>query len=123
MNIFKKLKSIFINSNDSGNNQSSTKGLKLKISSDIKNVLEDEILPGLGITAEDFWVSFERIIDTFSPRNKALLEKREKIQKLIDEWHISRKNQNHNHDEYKSFLEEIGYISTRAKDLQFQLKM
>lgn len=42
MNIFKKLKSIFINSNDSGNNQSSKKGLKLKISSDIKNVLEDE---------------------------------------------------------------------------------
>ena len=116
MNIFKKLKSIFINSNDSGNHQSSTKGLKLKISSDIKNVLEDEILPGLGITAEDFWVSFERIIDTFSPRNKALLEKREKIQKLIDEWHISRKSQNHNHDEYKSFLEEIGYISKRAKD-------
>jgi len=116
MNILNKIKSLFTNSsqtvNDSQHDQEST----LEISSEIKNVLEDEILPGLDISAEEFWISFEKIIDDFSPRNKALLAKREEIQTLIDEWHISKKGEVHNHDEYRSFLEEIGYIAPRAND-------
>lgn len=116
MNILNNIKSFFTNSsqtvNDSQHDQEST----LEISSEIKNVLEDEILPGLDISAEEFWISFEKIIDDFSPRNKALLAKREEIQTLIDEWHISKKGEVHNHDEYRSFLEEIGYIAPRAND-------
>jgi len=116
MNILNKIKSLFTNSsqtvNDSQHDQEST----LEISSEIKNVLEDEILPGLDISAEEFWISFEKIIDDFSPRNKALLAKREEIQTLIDEWHISKKGEVHNHDEYRSFLEEIGYIVPRANN-------
>jgi malate synthase len=116
MNILNKIKSFFTNSsqtvNDSQHDQEST----LEISSEIKNVLEDEILPGLDISAEEFWISFEKIIDDFSPRNKALLAKREEIQTLIDEWHISKKGEVHNHDEYRSFLEEIGYIVPRANN-------
>ncbi|MDG1948417.1 MAG: malate synthase G, partial [SAR86 cluster bacterium] len=116
MDILNKIKSLFTNSsqtvNDSQQNQEST----LEISSDIKEVLENEILPGLDISAENFWISFEKIIDNFSPRNKALLERREEIQTLIDEWHISKRGAAHNHDEYRSFLEEIGYIAPRAND-------
>jgi malate synthase len=116
MNILNNIKSFFTNSsqtvNDSQHDQEST----LEISSEIKNVLEDEILPGLDISAEEFWISFEKIIDDFSPRNKALLAKREEIQTLIDEWHISKKGEVHNHDEYRSFLEEIGYIVPRANN-------
>ena len=116
MNILNKIKSLFTNSsqtvNDSQHDQEST----LEISSEIKNVLEDEILPGLDISAEEFWISFEKIIDDFSPRNKDLLAKREEIQTLIDEWHISKKGEVHNHDEYRSFLEEIGYIVPRANN-------
>ena len=116
MNILNNIKSFFTNSsqtvNDSQHDQEST----LEISSEIKNVLEDEILPGLDISAEEFWISFEKIIDDFSPRNKALLAKREEIQTLIDEWHISKKGEVHNHDEYRSFLEEIGYIVPRASN-------
>ena len=116
MDILNKIKSLFTNSsqtvNDSQQNQEST----LEISSDIRQVLENEILPGLDISAEEFWISFEKIIDNFSPRNKALLERREEIQTLIDEWHIGKRGLTHNHDEYRSFLEEIGYIAPRAND-------
>ena len=116
MDILNKIKSLFTNSSQTVNDSQQDQESTLEISSDIKEVLENEILPGLDISAENFWISFEKIIDNFSPRNKALLERREEIQTLIDEWHISKRGAAHNHDEYRSFLEEIGYIAPRAND-------
>jgi malate synthase len=116
MDILNKIKSLFTNSSQTVNDSQQDQESTLEISSDIKEVLENEILPGLDISAEKFWISFEKIIDNFSPRNKALLERRQEIQTLIDEWHISKKGEAHNHNEYRSFLEEIGYIAPRAND-------
>ena len=118
MSILNKIKSFLSNNNPSDSNEDKASDLKhgLSISNDIKSVLEDEILPGLDINADQFWHDFEKIIDKFSPTNKLLLEKREDIQKQIDAWHLERKGTTHNHDEYKSFLEEIGYIAPRSND-------
>ena len=110
MNIFKKLTSLF-STNKSPNN---THELGLNISSNLKQFLENEVLPGLGINADSYWQAFEQIIDEFSPRNKKLLNMREEIQEKIDNWHIERKGSEHNHEEYKKFLEEIGYIVPRS---------
>jgi malate synthase len=112
MNIFTKIASIF----SSKNSENNTKELSLKISSDLKDFLEGEVLPGLDINANTFWKSFESIVNEFAPRNKELLEKREDIQSTIDKWHLDRKGEQHNHDEYKKFLEEIGYIAPRSPD-------
>ena len=112
MNIFTKIASVF----SSKNSENNTKELSLKISSDLKDFLEDEVLPGLDINANTFWKSFESIVNEFAPRNKELLEKREDIQSTIDKWHLDRKGEQHNHDEYKKFLEEIGYIAPRSPD-------
>ena len=118
MSILNKIKSFLSNNNPSDSNEDKASDLKhgLSISNDIKSVLEDEILPGLDINADQFWHDFEKIIDKFAPTNKLLLEKREDIQKQIDAWHLERKGTTHNHDEYKSFLEEIGYIAPRSND-------
>jgi malate synthase len=118
MSILNKIKSFLSNNNPSDSNEDKASDLKhgLSISNDIKSVLEDEILPGLDINPDQFWHDFEKIIDKFSPANKLLLEKREDIQKQIDAWHLERKGTTHNHDEYKSFLEEIGYIAPRSND-------
>ena len=110
MNIFKKLTSLF-STNKSPNN---THELGLNISSNLKQFLENEVLPGLDINADSYWQAFEQIIDEFSPRNKKLLNMREEIQEKIDNWHIERKGSEHNHEEYKKFLEEIGYIVPRS---------
>ena len=110
MNIFTKIASVF----SSKNSENNTKELSLKISSDLKDFLEGEVLPGLDINANTFWKSFESIVNEFAPRNKELLEKREDIQSTIDKWHLDRKGEQHNHDEYKKFLEEIGYIAPRS---------
>ena len=115
MNIFTKLASFF-HSSKSKNQDSSLNPVSLNISKHLKDFLENEVLNGLAISKEHFWSSFEEIVNEFSPRNKALLQKREDIQTQIDNWHLERKGQDFNHAEYKSFLTDIGYIAPRSPD-------
>ncbi len=114
MNIFTKLINFFNTSkseSESGKNSTS-----LTISKHLQDFLENEVLDGLDITKDQFWSSFEKIINDFSPRNKALLQKREDIQTQIDKWHLERKGQDFSHEEYKTFLTDIGYIAPRSRD-------
>ena len=90
----------------------------LKVSQELDNFLTDELLPGLDISPDAFWESFERVLDEFGPRNKELLAKRTEIQKTIDNWHISKKGSPHNHDEYVNFLKEIGYLLEEGDDFE-----
>ena len=115
MNIFTKLASFF-HSSKSKNQDSSLNPVSLNISKHLKDFLENEVLNGLAISKEHFWSSFEEIVNEFSPRNKALLQKREDIQTQIDNWHLEYKGQDFNHAEYKSFLTDIGYIAPRSPD-------
>ena len=90
----------------------------LKVSQELDNFLTDELLPGLDISPDAFWESFERVLDEFGPRNTELLAKRTEIQKTIDNWHISKKGSPHNHDEYVNFLKEIGYLLEEGDDFE-----
>jgi malate synthase len=90
----------------------------LKVSDNLKNFLTYEVLDGLDMSPEYFWSSFEKILDEFSPRNKELLKKREIIQSQINEWHIKKRGTAHNHDEYKDFLKDIGYLVEDKGDFQ-----
>ena len=114
MNIFTKLAAFFQSSDSGTKEKSSSFKSSLKVSEKLKDFLDNEVLDGLDITSDHFWASFEKIVDEFVPRNKALLETRENIQSQIDSWHIERKGKEHNHSEYKSFLEDIGYIAPRS---------
>ena len=117
MNIFNKLVSIFKSpSLDEDSNQDTSSALSIKVSHQLKDFLDNEVLDGLDVSSDAFWSSFEEILDEFTPRNKALLERREDIQSQIDTWHIERKGDEHNHDEYKSFLKGIGYLAPRSGD-------
>ena len=117
MNIFNKLASIFKSpSLDEDKNQDTSSALSIKVSHQLKDFLDNEVLDGLDVSSDAFWSSFEEILDEFTPRNKALLERREDIQSQIDTWHIERKGDEHNHDEYKSFLKDIGYLAPRSGD-------
>ena len=117
MNIFKKLATLFT-SQKLETIESNSDSISLTVSSHLKDFLENEVLVGLDITKEHFWSSFEKIVNEFSPRNKALLQKREDIQSLIDAWHIKNKNEDFNPEKYKTFLTEIGYIAPRSSDFK-----
>ena len=115
MNIFKKLVSLLTN-HKSETHETNSDSTSLTISSHLKDFLENEVLVGLDITKEHFWSSFEKIVNEFSPRNKALLQKREDIQSQIDNWHIDHKDEDFNLEKYKTFLTDIGYLAPRSAD-------
>ena len=90
----------------------------LQVAKQLEKLLAEEILPGLNISEEEFWDSFNHIVEEFVPRNKSLVEDRENLQKQIDQWHLDRKDQKHNHEEYKTFLKQIGYWVEGTDDFQ-----
>ena len=115
MNIFTKLTSFF-NTQKPETQEPNKDSVSITISKHLTDFLENEVLDGLDISKDHFLSSFEKIINEFSPRNKALLQKREDIQTQIDNWHLERQNQDFNHEEYKSFLTSIGYIAPRSSN-------
>ena len=90
----------------------------LQVAKELDELLAGEILPGLNVTIDEFWISFNEIVEEFVPRNNSLLSHRENLQEKIDKWHLDRKGQSHNHEEYKTFLKEIGYWVEEASDFQ-----
>jgi malate synthase len=78
--------------------------------------IEDEVLPGTGLAAPEFWAALEALLTQFAPQNKALLQKRDAIQAQIDRWHLERRGQIHDPVAYKNFLTEIGYLLPEGPD-------
>ena len=81
--------------------------ITLDISDNLKEFVKDELLPGLNISPEYFWSSFEEILNSFSQKNKELLDKRKDLQEKIDDWHIENKNKDFKIDQYKKFLTDL----------------
>jgi malate synthase len=91
---------------------------ELKVNEELYHLVRDEIAPGTGVNADRFWKSFGEIVRDLAPKNRALLEKRDKLQKQIDQYHLARKGQPFNREEYKTFLKEIGYLVPEGKSLK-----
>ena len=90
----------------------------LQIAKVLYDLVANDIAPGTGLEPDDFWASFEKVVAELAPKNKALLEKRDEIQAKIDAWHLERKGQPHNADEYKAFLTELGYLLPEGADFK-----
>ncbi|MFV5491060.1 malate synthase G [Acinetobacter sp. ASP199] len=88
---------------------------KLAIAKELYDFIENEALPGSGLDSETYWKNFEQVVVDLSPKNKALLAKRDAIQAQIDEWH---RNNTFELQAYKAFLTEIGYLLPEVEDFQ-----
>jgi malate synthase len=72
--------------------------------------IEDELIPAIGMSPAAFWAGLEAIINDLTPVNRALLAKRDEIQKKIDAWHVAGGDVAKDHDAYVDLLREIGYL-------------
>jgi malate synthase len=90
----------------------------LTINSELFDFINKEVIPGTGINVDKFWKKFDFAVHELTPINKALIEKRETIQKKIDSWHIANKHKSLNKDEYIKFLKSINYIVEEKEDFQ-----
>jgi len=88
----------------------------LSVDGHLADFLEREVLNPLERDPEAFWQGFAKLLADFAPRNAALLEKREDLQRKIDGWHEERRGQQHDAQAYRAFLEEIGYLVPEPDD-------
>ena len=91
---------------------------ELEINTTLFEFINNEILPGTDLDKENFWKNFGDVVHELAPINKALIEKRESIQKKIDTWHKEKKGKDFNKEEYIKFLKSISYIVETKGDFK-----
>ena len=94
----------------------------LSVSKNLADFVKNELLTGLDVNEKDFWDGFDKSINELAPINKKLLEVRETLQSEIDLWLKKNRNGEFNHQEYKNFLKEIGYLKEEGNDFKIDTK-
>jgi malate synthase len=72
--------------------------------------VEQQALPGTGLEPEAFWQGVADIFARFTPRSRAALAERDRLQAAIDSWHLARPGKPIDQADYQGFLREIGYL-------------
>ena len=92
----------------------------LKISNNLLNFVNNELLKGTEILPENFWKGFDQAVHELAPRNKELLKFRDELQKKIDDWHINNKGNEIKIEKYKNFLKKINYLKDEGPDFKIE---
>ena len=90
-------------------NQYVTQG-GIKIARELHQFIEQEVLPGLELDADQYWANLETLLNEFGPRNKALLAKRDSMQLEIDNYHRASEGKAIVPRDYEQFLRRIHYL-------------
>ena len=88
----------------------------LRVDKKLYDFINDEALPGTGVSPDAFWSGFDRLVHGLSPRNRELLAKRDELQRRIDAWYQESRDQPIDLAEYKAVLREIGYLVPEGDD-------
>jgi malate synthase len=88
----------------------------LQVASSIYNLVSKDIIPETNLSESDFWHSLAKIIEKFSPINKALLVERKNMQVEIDNWHQKNIKNGFCFSDYKKFLQKINYLVPVGND-------
>lgn len=62
---------------------------QLQIDSELYEFIVQKVLPGTGISINDFWKGFSDLLQEFTPRNDSLLKDRIEFEAVLDDWHES----------------------------------
>ena len=92
----------------------------LKISSVMFDFVNNEAIPETGLDPDQFWAKFSEVVHEMTPTNKYLIEKRETIQKKIDDWHKSNKGKEFDKTEYIKFLKSLDYLIEEKNEFKIE---
>ncbi len=82
----------------------------LQVYPGLADLFETQVLNTLGRDPAAFWQGFAALLADFAPRNRALLDKRDQLQWQIDDCMRERRGDPLPPEEYRGFLERIGYL-------------
>ena len=80
---------------------------KLEVARPLGDFVSNRLALGTILRVEDFWSSFEQMVERFTPRVRACLDERDDLQARIDSWHLNRDPKP---EEAADFLRSIGYL-------------
>ena len=103
---------------------------RLQVASNLAQFINQQVLPGTGVSAETFWAGFDAIVHDLAPKNAALLAERDRLQTELDAWHKAKPGPIKNMAKYRAFLERIGYlvpvperVKVRTKNVDAELAL
>ena len=82
----------------------------LQVAAELDALVEDQVLPGTGVSVDAFWAGLESTLQVLGPVSRELLARRDELQTQIDAYHLERKGQPLDAAHYKQFLQDIGYL-------------
>lgn len=83
---------------------------RLQVAEVLHQFIEQEALPGTGVSSESFWAGFDKLVHDLAPKNRALLAERDRLQAELDKWHGANPGPIADMGAYKTFLKSIGYL-------------
>ena len=83
---------------------------RLQIAPVLQHFIDEEVLPGTGLSSEAYWAGFDAIAHELAPKNAALLVERDRLQVELDAWHRAHPGLIQDMLAYRAFLESIGYL-------------
>jgi len=90
----------------------------LSVDTQLADFVKNQLLPGTHLSEQQFWQNFAHIVQTLTPTNTALLEKRELLQKQIDDYHLA--NKTWDSVKYHAFLQDIGYLVKEPANFEIE---
>ncbi|MBP6019683.1 MAG: malate synthase G [Burkholderiaceae bacterium] len=83
---------------------------RLQVATVLQQFIEQEALPGTGITSDVFWSGFDALVHDLSPKNRQLLTERTRLQSEINAWYQANPGPIQDQAAYQAFLHKIGYL-------------
>ena len=83
---------------------------RLQVATPLARFIDEQVLPGTGVSPATFWAGFDAIVHDLAPKNRALLAERDRLQTALDTWHRAHPGPITDMPAYRAFLAEIGYL-------------
>ncbi|MGH8111123.1 MAG: malate synthase G [Rhodanobacteraceae bacterium] len=82
----------------------------LEVAAPLHRFIERDLLPAPGIQPDAFWQGFAAILRDLTPKNRALLAERDRIQADVDRWYQAHPGPIADPGAYRAHLRGIGYL-------------
>jgi len=83
---------------------------RLSVAPELHRFVEEEAIPGSGVSGTAFWAGLESAVVDLAPRQRDLLARRGELQHAIDDYHRQAPGPVTDLAAYEAFLREIGYL-------------
>ncbi|MDP3167696.1 MAG: malate synthase G [Hydrogenophaga sp.] len=94
----------------------------LQVATVLADFINQQVLPGTGVSESAFWAGFDAIVSDLAPKNAALLTERDRLQTELDTWHAAHPGPIADMAAYRAFLEGIGYLVPQPKKVKATTK-